>query len=353
MHRLLTKLFLCALFVLVIAAGFVAKHLNEFLNSPMTIPDSGFAYQLPKGGSLSQVGVDLSLSGVLENRRWLNAYSRVSGKGVAIEAGEYWLEPGLTPLGLIEKFEQGDVRFFQLALIEGWNLNQVLSRLKSAEGLIKTLPTETTVLTADLLRFENRFPSLEGLFYPDTYRYHSGTTDRELLLQAYQRMQKILDSEWSHRSEGLPYKNAYQALIMASLIERETGVARERAEISGVFVRRLKLGMRLQTDPAVIYGLGASYTGNLRSRHLKDAANTFNTYRHHGLTPTPIALAGREAIHAALHPADGESLYFVAKGDGTHYFSETLEQHQKAVRKYQIEHRRKDYSSAPGVDPAG
>ncbi|MEH6556797.1 MAG: endolytic transglycosylase MltG [Oceanicoccus sp.] len=353
MPRLLTKLIFSVLIVVMVVAGFAVKSLCDFLNTPMNIPESGFAYLLPKGGSLSQVGVDLSLSGVLENRRWLSAYSRISGRGAEIEAGEYWLESGLTPLAMITKLEQGDVRFFELALIEGWNMRQVLSRLQSAEGLIKTLPADVVELTADMLGLKKRFPSLEGLLYPDTYRYHSGTTDKELLLQAYQRMQEVLDREWVDRSKNLPYENAYQALTMASLIERETGVARERTEISGVFVRRLRQGMRLQTDPAVIYGLGISYTGNLRSRHLKDASNRFNTYRHHGLTPTPIALAGREAIYAALHPADGKSLYFVAKGDGTHYFSETLEEHQKAVRKYQIEHRRKDYSSTPAANPAG
>ena len=353
MPRLLTKLILCTLFALLIAAGFATKNLRDFLNTPMDIQGKGLAYLLQKGGSLSQVGVDLSLLGVLENRRWLSVYSRISGRGTAIEAGEYWLEPGLTPLELIAKFEQGDVRFFQLTLVEGWDMGQVLSRLRSADGLINTFGTETRVLTADMLGLEKSFSSLEGLLFPDTYRYHSGTTDRELLLQAYQRMQKVLNDEWSDRGKNLPYDNMYQALIMASLVERETGVAWERAQISGVFVRRLKLGMRLQTDPAVIYGLGASYTGNLRSRHLKDGSNKFNTYRHHGLTPTPIALAGREAIYAALHPADGKTLYFVAKGDGTHYFSETLKEHQKAVRKYQIEQRRKDYSSTPIIKPAG
>ena len=166
-------------------------------------------------------------------------------------------------------------------------------------------------------------------------------------------MEKVLEEEWSHREEGLPYKNAYEALIMASLVEKETGTANERALISGVFVRRLQMKMRLQTDPTVIYGLGKKYTGNLRSHHLKDSNNRYNTYRHKGLPPTPIALAGRDAIHAALHPTKSDALYFVAKGDGTHYFSSTLKEHQQAVRKYQIRQRKKNYSSAPNRNKNG
>ena len=353
MSRRLFKIIFCSFLGLLLLAGLAVNGVYRYLNTPMSISGSGFAYQLHKGSSLSQVGIDLSAAGALQHRQWLKAYSRLSGRGAQIEAGDYWLEPGLTPMGLIGKLEQGDVRVFQLALIEGWNLNQVLAQLHSTEGLLTTLPTDAAMLTSEMLGLDNRFPSLEGLFFPDTYRYHTGTTDREILVQAYQRMQEVLNQQWSSRAEGLPYTDAYQALIMASLIERETGVAYERAAIAGVFVRRFNAGMRLQTDPAVIYGLGSFYNGNLQRRHLRDSSNRFNTYRHHGLTPTPIALAGREAIYAALHPAEGQSLYFVAKGDGTHYFSETLKAHQKAVRKYQIEQRRKDYSSAPGSDPAG
>jgi UPF0755 protein len=157
----------------------------------------------------------------------------------------------------------------------------------------------------------------------------------------------VLNAEWESRSAGLPYDSPYDALIMASLVEKETAVASERERIAGVFVRRLAKKMRLQTDPTIIYGLGAQFDGNLRSRHLKDSSNRYNTYRHHGLPPTPIALVGREAIHAALHPAEGEALYFVARGDGSHHFSTTLDEHNRAVRKYQIERRREDYRSVP------
>ena len=174
----------------------------------------------------------------------------------------------------------------------------------------------------------------------------AGTTDKALLLQAYRRMRRILTEQWRQRQRNLPYDNDYEALIMASIIEKETGVAGERRKIAGVFVRRLLRGMRLQTDPTVIYGLGDSYQGNLTRAHLKQAT-PYNTYTINGLPPTPIAMPGRAAIHAALHPKDGKALFFVAKGDGSHHFSETLTEHNKAVRKYQIKKRRTHYQSSP------
>ena len=188
--------------------------------------------------------------------------------------------------------------------------------------------------------------SAEGLFFPDSYQFERGASDWDVLSRAHAAMTVILEEEWQGREEELPYKNAYEALIMASIVERETGQPAEREEIAGVFVRRMNKGMRLQTDPTVIYGLGETFDGNLRREHLRDDNNVYNTYRHKGLPPTPIALPGRAAIHAALHPNQGASLYFVAKGDGGHYFSESLAEHQAAVRKYQLQ-RRQDYRSSP------
>lgn len=332
-------------------AGLLFQH---YLDRPMNISTSGLDYSLAKGGSLGAVSYHLSRQGVLDYPRILSLYSRFTGRGKFIQAGDYFFQPGLTPRMLLDKLERGDVIYYTVALIEGWRETQVLAALGAQEKLNITLAQEPgSMLTAEQLGFGGQFPSLEGLLFPDTYRYHRGTTDIELLQQAYLRMEQVLEEEWQNRAAQLPYDNAYQALIMASLIEKETGVAKERAQIAGVFVRRLNKKMRLQTDPATIYGLGVDFDGNLRSRHLKDASNLYNTYRHHGLPPTPIALAGREAIHAALHPAEGDTLYFVAKGDGSHYFSRSLEEHQKAVRKYQINQRRKDYSSAPSRKRSG
>lgn len=336
------------LVVLALAAAiFAAVQMQRYLDTPMVIAESGLEFALKKGGSLNAVAYNLSAQGVLPSPRWLIAFSRLTGRGVSIKAGNYLLESGLTPAGLLNKLEQGDVQYFQLTLVEGWTQRQILAALRAHPRLTSTLDAKADLLTAEALGIQSAYDSLEGLFFPDTYRFHSGTTDVDLLRQAYQRLQQVLAQEWAQRSQGLPYSEPYEALIMASLVEKETGVASERAIIAGVFVRRLQKNMRLQTDPTIIYGLGNSFDGNLRRRHLNDASNIYNTYRHHGLTPTPIALVGREAIHAALHPADGNALYFVAKGDGSHYFSATLEEHQRAVRKYQINQRRKDYSSVP------
>ncbi|MEK9765717.1 MAG: endolytic transglycosylase MltG, partial [Thalassolituus sp.] len=185
--------------------------------------------------------------------------------------------------------------------------------------------------------------------YPDTYVYHRNEPVSSVIRQAHERLQKVLEEEWQQKAASLPYKTPYDALIMASIIEKETGVASERPVIAGVFVRRLQKGMRLETDPTVIYGLGDSFEGNLTRAHLRDSSNKYNTYRNKGLPPGPIALAGRAAINAALHPAPGTELYFVAKGDGSHYFSSTLSEHNDAVRRFQLR-RREDYRSAPPAD---
>jgi UPF0755 protein len=184
----------------------------------------------------------------------------------------------------------------------------------------------------------------EGQFLPDTYHFPKNLTDVEFLKRAYSAMQTVLKEEWDNRAVGLSYKNSYEALIMASIIEKETGQASEREQISGVFVRRLEKRMRLQTDPTVIYGMGDKYKGNIRKRDLlRDTP--YNTYRRHGLPPTPIALPGRDAIHAALHPAESDALYFVARGDGSHQFSATLKEHNNAVIKYQLKGRVRSFSS--------
>lgn len=353
MNKPLFRQLLLAAIVLVMLLMALSWQLQHYLDKPIKLPETGLDYTLEKGGSLSTVVYSLAAQDRLQHPRVLTLYSRLTGRGASVAAGEYHFEAGLTPRGLLAKLERGDVRYYQLTLVEGWNLRQVLAALRSQPKLRQLIPANVDTLSAQWLGLDVDYPVLEGLLFPDTYRYHSATTDIDVLQQAYRRMQKVLQEEWQQRSGALPYDSPYQALIMASLIEKETGVASERAQIAGVFVRRLQKGMRLQTDPTIIYGLGNRFDGNLRGSHLKDASNPYNTYRHHGLPPTPIALAGREAIHAALHPAAGEALYFVAKGDGSHYFSKTLQEHQKAVRKYQIKQRRKDYSSAPGLKSSG
>jgi UPF0755 protein len=334
---------------LIAAAG--AYYATQYLDEPMAIGAEGLSITLNRGDSLTRVAVRLHRLGALGYPKYLVAYSRLTGNGLDVKAGDYFLPEGISARQLLRKLEDGDVQYHEITLVEGWSLNQVLSHIQSQEKLQIEMNSNATKQLSNLL---NRFnDSFEGLFFPDTYRYNSSTSDADILVQAYQKMQKVLQEEWQLRESGLPYENAYEALIMASLVEKETGDASERAQISGVFVRRLQMGMRLQTDPTVIYGLGEKYKGNLQSHHLKDRSNRYNTYRHNGLPPTPIALAGREAIHAALHPKKGDALYFVAKGDGTHYFSSNLKEHQQAVRKYQILQRSKNYTSAPKSNKNG
>lgn len=325
---------------------------ERFLHSPLALTDVQ-ELEVPRGSHLGQVARELAARGVLRHPLWLRGYARVSGRGHAIHAGEYLIGPGTTPLDLLNMLERGEVRTFALTLVEGWTVSQVRTALAAQTRLAQTLgdlPDEELLTALGIDEEPGRRP--EGLFFPDTYVFSGKTRDRDILLQAYRRMQELLAAEWEARSEGLPYDSPYQALIMASIVERETGVPEERGEIAGVFVRRLRQGMRLQTDPTVIYGMGSSFDGNLRRSDLIDAQNLYNTYAHSGLPPTPIALPGREAIRATLHPAAGETLYFVARGDGSHHFSVTLAEHEAAVRKYQIEKRRSDYRSRPPIKPS-
>ena len=343
MFKVFLKWLLLAAIVAVMVAFTSWKFLNVYMDTPMSIA-SPLKYHLAKGGSQHSVLSWLADNNYLDYPRAVALYSRVSGETSQVQAGEYLLEEGLTPRQLLEKLRSGDVLYYPLTFVEGWNIHQMLAYLSARSGLKHSSPAK---LAAFVKQLSADYSSPEGLFFPDTYYFYHGMSDLEILRQSFYRMEKILAQSWKQREDNLPYENAYEALIMASLIEKETGVPYERGEIAGVFIRRLKQRMRLQTDPTVIYGLGEIFDGNLRSRHLKDAANLYNTYRHSGLPPSPIAMPGREAIYAALHPEPGDALYFVAKGDGSHYFSSSLEEHNRAVRKYQIHQRKKNYSSTP------
>jgi UPF0755 protein len=254
----------------------------------------------------------------------------VAGK---LHAGEYALEPGLTPRALLKKMAAGEVIQHHFTIVEGWTLAQLRAALADDAGLLHTL---AAIDDAQLMRRLGAAEvAPEGQFLPETYSYVKGMSDVDLLRRAFDAMRKSLDKLWSERTPDTPLTSAYQALILASIVEKETGRAEERPQIARVFLSRLKLGMKLQTDPTVIYGLGASYDGNLHRRDL-DTDTPFNTYTRSGLPPTPIALPGKAALDAVIHPAATEALYFVARGDGGHEFSATLEAHNRAVAKYQL-----------------
>lgn len=310
---------------------------------PLNIPASGMTVVVNKGDTLTSIVNGLRERGVVEHPKLVLLYGRWTGLDQQIKRGEYSIPAHTTAESLLNSLSEGRVVQYQLTLPEGITLQRALEILH-AEPTLQHLIQDTA--DSRLRNLMQPHSSPEGLFLPETYRFERGDTDWQILQRAHKAMLEVLGQEWEARSRTVPYETQYEALIMASIIERETGVPRERAEIAGVFVRRLHKRMLLQTDPTVIYGLGSTFNGNLRRKHLTDVGNPYNTYRHRGLPPTPIALPGRAAIHAALNPDSGKSLYFVATGDGAHKFSATLAEHNAAVRKYQLQ-RKKGYRSSP------
>ena len=316
-----------------LAAAWLWSDYQRFRKSALPFPPGGMVYELPAGGSTASLARDLETRGILKKPLYFRLLARQEGKARGLKAGEYLIPSGTTPLALLELLGSGRVIQYPLTLVEGWTFNQILATLRANDKIRHTLDSlEPTEIMASLGRPDSH---PEGLFLPDTYHSPYGAEDFQVLRRAMQAMDRLLQAEWEKRARELPLATPYQALILASIVEKETGLSSERPEIAGVFVRRLRRGMKLQTDPTVIYGLGEAFDGNLRRGDLKKDT-PYNSYVHKGLPPTPIAMPGRAAIEAVLHPADGDSLYFVAKGDGSHQFSETLAAHNRAVRKYQL-----------------
>ena len=347
--RKLVVLLLIGLFSAALLLGFSAWKLDSTLKQPLNLTQEQLL-DVPAGATPTGTFNRLEADGVLDGAFWLRLYWRFNLDGQPLHSGEYRMTPGMTAQGLIGLWQRGEVVQYSLTLVEGWNFRQVRLALAKHEKIVQTLAGLTDSEVMEKLGHPGVFP--EGRFFPDTYRFVRGMTDVEFLKKAYNRLDDVLAQEWSKRAADAPYTDPYQALIMASLVEKETGVPEERGQIAGVFVRRMKIGMLLQTDPTVIYGLGERYNGKLTRAHLKEA-NPYNTYMVAGLPPTPIAMVGREAIHAALNPVPGSSLYFVARGDGSHVFSDNLDAHNAAVREFQLK-RRADYRSSPApvVNPA-
>nr|WP_244997701.1 endolytic transglycosylase MltG [Pseudomonas viridiflava] len=325
-----------------LALGFAFWQQYQALHQPLEITQEQLL-DVPAGSTPTGVLNRLQTEGVIKDAFWLRLYWRFNLSGQALHSGEYRMVPGMDVDALFGVWKRKEVVQYSLTLVEGWNFRQVRAALAKQAKLDQTLAGLSDAELMTKIGHPDVFP--EGRFFPDTYRYVRGMTDAEVLKQAYARLEEVLDEEWAARAADAPYADPYQALIMASLVEKETGVPQERGQIAGVFVRRLKLGMQLQTDPTVIYGMGERYNGKLTRADLKQAT-PYNTYVIAGMPPTPISLVGREAIHAALNPVSGDSLYFVAKGDGSHVFSNDLDAHNAAVREYQIK-RRADYRSSP------
>lgn len=324
---------------LLLLFGVAWKGLDWYSNSLVQV-ERETEFVIVPGDSLIRVLNRLEVAEVVKHPKVFRLMTMLEDGSTSLQAGEYLITPDMTKRELLDMFLQGQVRQFSITLVEGRTLKEVLEVLNSHPKLSSPMELVDVIAIVDDMQ-EGGNP--EGLFYPDTYNFESGTSVETILRIAHGRLEKVLAEEWENKADGLPYNSPYEALIMASIVERETGAPFERGDIAGVFVRRLNKGMRLQTDPTVIYGVGDRYTGRITRSMLREAT-AYNTYVIRGMPPTPIALAGREAIHAALNPEGGSYLYFVAKGDGTHQFSNTLVEHNRAVRKYQIG-RREDYRS--------
>jgi UPF0755 protein len=308
---------------------------QSYLATPLNISSEGYTLNVERGNSLQSVAARLADQGILRTPGAFTGYGRVFGLAGRIQAGEYALHAGETPNSLLDALVNGRVKLHSITIIEGWTITELLEALAGHPAVRQTLELDSPAELGAVL--DLGYPHPEGLFFPDTYRFPRDTPDVELLRQAHELLMVRLNEAWSGRDPRGVLAEPYDGLILASIIERESALDRERPQIAGVFIRRLEQGMRLQTDPTVIYGLGESFDGNLTRRHLQ-SDTPYNTYVRKGLPPTPIALPGDSALQAMAHPEPGDALYFVAtgRGDGSHYFTATLEEHNAAVARYLV-----------------
>jgi len=339
MRRLLQVLVLL-LFLGLAGAAVLVWWSNNWLRAPIAGLQQKTTFEVPRGASTRSVASTLHARGLLDQPQIWVVWSRLTRSDSALKAGEYELQPGLTPRGLLALLSSGQVLLHSITFIEGSTFADVRNALVASDAVNNENVNRSD---ADIMRALGE-PEVhpEGQFFPDTYRFPRGTTDLELLAIAHRRLQDELNKAWAQRAADLPLASAYEALILASIVEKETALERERAQIAGVFVERLRRGMRLQTDPTVIYGMGVSYDGNIRRADLS-RDTPYNTYTRPGLPPTPIAMPSLESLHAAVQPDVSGALFFVATGvgDGSHYFSKTLAEHNLAVRRYLRELRRR------------
>lgn len=319
--------------VLLLAGAAIAWWSYRWLNAEIAQLQSPVTYEMPRGASLRSVARDLHQRGVIAQPQVWVAAARLSGKAGALKAGEYRLEPGLTPMGVLRVLSSGQVILHAITFVEGSRFIDMLAQLKAHPAVRVEHATQTAEEIMQALGKPGLHP--EGRFFPDTYHFPRHTPDLAIMKIAFDRMAAELDKAWGQRASDLPLAGPYEALILASIVEKETALDRERPLVAGVFVERLRRGMRLQTDPTVIYGIGETYDGNIRRRDLlRDTP--YNTYTRAGLPPTPIALPGLESLQAVVRPELSGKIFFVATGepDGSHYFSATLAEHDAAVKRY-------------------
>jgi len=310
----------------------VAGGFAWWAQQPITTEEPAIGFTISKGATAGIAGQQMAQAGVPVQPLMFNILARATGKGNKLKAGSYELKPNTTPLRLIDQLARGEFAQESLTIIEGWTFKQMRAAIAAHKGL-----KHDTVEMSDkelMEKINPDFKNPEGLFFPDTYLFAKGSSELQIFKQAHQMLMQRLGEAWDKRASGLPYQNPYQALTMASIVEKETGQKSERSMIAAVFVNRLKLGMMLQTDPTVIYGMGQKFDGNIRKKDL-ETDTPYNTYLRTGLPPTPISLPGVQSLVAALAPAKTGALYFVARGNGTSQFSDNLTDHNRAVNQYQ------------------
>jgi len=333
MLRVFGWLFLIALIVCGGAAFWGWNDYQSFLDKKRSIPAESQSFTVKSGWSAKRVANEFTKLGVIDKPHWFELYARQSQLAPKIKSGEFNLPATATVPELMDVLVAGKTVQYSHSIIEGHNWRQVRSQLADSTDLVQTIGDITDAELMSKLGLDGQHP--EGIFFADTYAFPRNTSDLEYLKRANETLTKVLEEEWAARDEGLPFESPYEALVLASIVEKETAVPAERPLIAGVFVSRLRKRMRLQTDPTVIYGMGEAYDGNIRKKDLT-TDTPYNTYTRGGLPPTPISMVGRDAINAVMHPEDTKALYFVSKGDGTHQFSENIDQHNAAVRKYQL-----------------
>jgi len=334
-----TRLLLLSLVLALVIAGGAYTQFKSFIETPISSSNQPIVITIKPGSSVIKVARQLQTEGFMSEPTWFAWYIRYQKKQNVIKAGEFQIEPNWTIDELISGLENAKNIQYPVTIVAGQTIQQSLQTIHALPKIKHELDIEDVKSLQKLLGLDlpvdKKYPyaSIEGRILPETYYYQAGDSDKSILLRAFKASNQALDQAWQNRDKKLPYKTPYEALIMASIVEKETGYAPERPLIAGVFVRRMNKGMRLQTDPTVIYGIGQSYDGNIRKRDLLKKT-PYNTYRINRLPPTPIALPSLEAIEAALNPTPTKALYFVAKGGGQHYFSKTLKEHNRAVNKY-------------------
>jgi UPF0755 protein len=321
------------LFLSSMVAMIFASYLAYYAITSLKLQPDSQEINIQAKSGLKSIANQLVKQGVLSEPWRFIILAKVLHKESNLQAGDYTLNRNVTPYQLLLSLNHGKATQGSVTFIEGRTFVQMRIKLEKNDAVKQTVSvlSESEVLK----KLGSEYTVAEGLFFPDTYYFDRNTADTVMLQRSYDAMKSKLNDAWSKRAADLPYKNSYQALIMASIVEKETGKASERPMIAGVFINRMRLGMRLQTDPTVIYGMGAQYKGNIRKKDLL-TDTPYNTYTRNGLPPTPIAMPGLASIEAALHPASTKALYFVGKGDGSHAFSNNLEEHNRAVVKYQL-----------------